>query len=228
MKTGAWRGFCCIYGMERVGAGKTGFFLPPVFADRLAVTFAEAKNEAVRKSLHFLVALSPAMALFSLPFAVALLLAGVLAYTLMERLRFSGVKIPVVSTITRMASREKDKGRFVLGPVTLGVGAALTLLLFPLPVATVGVFALAFGDGFASLAGRLFGRIRPAFLFGKSVEGSLACFTATALSVYAFSQNPLAASVAALVATAVEALPLEDYDNVALPLAVGIAVQWIL
>lgn len=123
---------------------------------------------------------------------------------------------------------ERDMGRFVLGPVTLGAGAVLALLLFPLPVATAGIFALAFGDGFASLAGRLFGRIRPAFLLGKSVEGSLACFAATGLSVYLVSQNHLVALVAAFVATAVEALPLEDYDNIALPLVVGAAVQWVL
>ena len=140
----------------------------------------------------------------------------------------SGVKVPVVSTITRMASRERDMGRFVVGPITLGIGAILTLLLFPLPVASAGIFALAFGDGFASLAGKLFGRIRPAFLYGKSVEGSAACFIATGLSVYLVSQNHMVALVAAFVATAVEALPLEDYDNIVLPLVVGVAVQWAL
>ncbi|MCL2609700.1 MAG: phosphatidate cytidylyltransferase, partial [Treponema sp.] len=92
----------------------------------------------------------------------------------------------------------------------------------------VGIFALAFGDGFASLVGRLFGRIRPAFLFGKSVEGSAACFGATFLSVYLLTRNHLVALAVAVLATALEALPLEDYDNIVLPLAVGFAVQWIL
>jgi len=214
--------------MEKLSLGKTAFFLPPVRVDGQTITFAEAKTEAVRKSLHFLIALSPGMAVISLPFTVVSLFAGVLAYTLMEQLRFSGVKVPLVSTLTKMASRERDTGRFVFGPVTLGIGAMLALLLFPLPVASAGIFALAFGDGFASLAGRLFGRIRPAFLFGKSVEGSTACFIATGLSVYLISQNYMVALTAASVATAVEALPLEDYDNIVLPLAVGVAVQWVL
>jgi dolichol kinase len=145
-----------------------------------------------------------------------------------ENLRLSGVKVPVVSALTKMASRERETGRFVLGPVTLACGAMLALMLFPLPVASAGIFAVAFGDGFASLVGKLFGRIRPAFLLGKSIEGSLACFLATAVSVYLVSHNYAAALIAALVATAVEALPLEDYDNLLLPVTVGIVVQWIL
>jgi len=214
--------------MEKVTLEKAAFLLPITRADGQAITFTEAKSEAVRKSLHLLIAISPGMAAISLPFTVLSLLAGVVAYTFMELLRFSGVKVPVISTITRVASRERDAGRFVAGPVTLGIGAMLALLLFPLPAASAGIFALAFGDGFASLAGKLFGRIRPAFLFGKSVEGSLACFVATGFSVYLISQNHMVALTAAFVATAVEALPLEDYDNIVLPLAVGLAVQWVL
>jgi len=214
--------------MEKVYTGKAPFSFLTARADGQTITFAGAKTEAVRKSLHFLIALSPGMATINLPFTVLLLSVGVFAYAFMELLRLSGVKVPVVSTITRMASRERDMGRFVVGPITLGIGAILTLLLFPLPVASAGIFALAFGDGFASLAGKLFGRIRPAFLYGKSVEGSAACFIATGLSVYLVSQNHMVALVAAFVATAVEALPLEDYDNIVLPLVVGVAVQWAL
>jgi len=218
--------------MEIASAGKVGVFIPTI--GRLAgyvgqsITPARAKSELVRKSLHFLIALSPAMATVGLPFAVLSLFVGIIAYTLMELLRASGVRVPVVSAITGMASRERDAGRFVFGPVTLGLGAILALLLFPLPAATAGIFALAFGDGFAGLAGRLFGRIRPAFLLGKSVEGSVACFMATGFSVYLLSHNVTVALVAASVATAVEALPLEDFDNVVLPLVVGFAVQLVI
>ena len=221
-----WHGFCYIFDMEKVFSGKAIFSLPATHADGQTITLAEAKSEAIRKTLHFLIALSPGMAAINLSLAVVSLFIGVFAYTFMELLRFSGVKVPVISSITRMASRERDKGRFVFGPVTLGIGAILTLMLFPLPAASAGIFALAFGDGFASLAGRLFGRIRPSFLLGKSVEGSAACFVATGLSVYLITQNHMVALIAAFVATAVEALPLEDYDNIVLPLAVGVAVQW--
>ena len=212
--------------MEKIFLGKTAFFPSIARADGNTISFAEAKSEALRKSIHFLIALSPAMAAMSLSLTVVSLSAGVVAYTFMELLRLSGVRVPVVSSLTGMASRERDRGRFVFGPVTLGMGAAFALLLFPLPVASAGIFALAFGDGFAGLVGRLFGRVRPAFLFGKSLEGSAACFVATGISVYLMSQNHAVALTAAIVATAVEALPLEDYDNIVLPLVVGAAVQW--
>jgi dolichol kinase len=195
---------------------------------RSAVIFADAKTELVRKAIHFLIALSPGMAAINYPLTVLALMAGVLGYTVMEQLRLAGVEVPLVSSLTNMASRPRDRGNFVLGPVTLGIGALLALLLFPSPAACIGIYALAFGDGFAGLIGKLFGRIRPAFLFGKSVEGSLACFTATFISAYIVSHSYFASLIAAFTATAVEALPLEDYDNVALPLVVGAVVQLAL
>jgi dolichol kinase len=196
-----------------------------VHTNGYSVIFAEARAEAVRKSLHFLIALSPGLAAVNYYLTVLALIAGVLCYTVMEMFRLSGVKVPMVSMLTRMASRPRDMGRFVLGPVTLGIGALLALTLFPSPAACIGIYALAFGDGFAGLVGKLFGRYRPAFLLGKSLEGSLACFTATFISAYMVSQSYLVSLVAASTATAVEALPLEDYDNIALPLVVGFVVQ---
>jgi Dolichol kinase len=188
---------------------------------------SELKTEIVRKSIHFLVALSPFMAAINRPVTVLFLIAGTLGYTLMECLRLYGVKIPVISSLTSMASRSRDMGRFVMGPVTLGFGALLALLLYPSPVASIAIYALAFGDGFASLVGKFFGKWRPAILCGKSVEGSLACFTAVFISALAVSNNINIALIAAFTATVVEALPLEDFDNMAIPVTVGLAVQFV-
>jgi dolichol kinase len=183
------------------------------------------RTEILRKSIHFLIALSPSMAAISRPATVLILMIGTLGYTFMEYLRLSGIKVPVISSITSMASRSRDHGRFVMGPVTLGMGALLALLLYPSPVAAIAIYALAFGDGFASLVGKFFGRIRPAFLLGKSVEGSLACFAAVLVTAYAVCGSVQIAFIAAFTAMVVEALPLEDYDNLALPVTVGMAVQ---
>jgi dolichol kinase len=185
------------------------------------------KTEFVRKTIHFLIALTPSMAAVNKLVTVSILFMGVLGYTYMEYLRLSGVKVPLVSSLTSMASRSRDMGRFVMGPVTLGLGALLALLLYPSPAAAVAIYALAFGDGFASLVGKFFGRMRPAFLCGKSVEGSLACFAAVLLSAYGVSGSMRIAFVAAFTAMIVEALPLEDYDNLALPITVGLAVQFV-
>ena len=188
---------------------------------------SELKTEIVRKSIHFLIALSPLLAAINRPVTVLFLMAGTLGYTLMEYLRLCGVKIPVISSLTSMASRSRDIGHFVMGPVTLGFGALLALLLYPSPVASIAIYALAFGDGFASLIGKFFGRWRPAILCGKSVEGSFACFTAVFISAFAVSHNVNIAFIAAFTATVVEALPLEDFDNMAIPVTVGLAVQFV-
>jgi dolichol kinase len=187
----------------------------------------ELKTEIIRKSIHFLIALSPSMAAVNRPLTVLFLLVGTVGYTWMETLRLSGVKVPLVSSLTRMASRSKDKGHFVMGPVTLGLGALLALLLYPSPAASIAIYALAFGDGFASLVGKFFGRLRPALLCGKSLEGSLACFAAVFIAAYQVSGNLRIALPAALTAMVVEALPLDDFDNIALPVMVGLAVQLV-
>ena len=185
----------------------------------------ELKSEIIRKMLHFLIALTPGLAAINKTATIALLVIGTLGYTLMEYFRFSGVKIPVFSTITSIASRPRDIGRFVMGPVTLGLGALLALLLYPSNAAAVAIYALAFGDGIASLAGKTIGRWRPAFMLGKSVEGSLACFIVVFTCAYAVCANAQIAFAAAFTATVVESLPLKDYDNLAIPVTVGLIIQ---
>jgi dolichol kinase len=184
----------------------------------------EIKTEVVRKLIHLLIALSVPLAALNRVLAVALLAGGTLVYAVFELLRFNGTEIPVISPLTALAMRNRDQGRFVWGPVTLGLGALSALLCFSLPAAAAAIYALAFGDGLSSLAGRLWGRLRPRFLFGKSVEGSCVCFTAVLISAYLSTGGTGPALAGALAATLVEALPLKDYDNLAIPLATGLAV----
>jgi dolichol kinase len=192
-----------------------------------AIDLPGFKTEAIRKAIHFLIALSPGMAAINHGFTVLLLAAGIVVYTCMECFRLSGVQVPLISKITRLASRGRDDGKLVLGPVTLGIGALLALLFYPAPASAIAIYALAFGDGFASLAGKLYGNIRPPFMMGKSLEGSTACFAAVLASAFMVSHSLQTAIVAAVVGTVVEALPLEDYDNIALPISVGLVVQFI-
>ena len=194
-----------------------------VFAQGLG-SFAEIRSELVRKAIHFLIAFTPLLASYNRSLALACLASGTLFYALAETARLSGIRVPVISALTAVAARDRDRGRFVLGPVTLGIGAMLSLLLYPNPAATIAIYSLAFGDGLASLVGKVFGRMRPAFLFGKSIEGSAACFLVVFATTARILGDIRIAFFAALTATLVEALPLEDYDNVALPMSVGLVV----
>ena len=176
------------------------------------------QHEFIRKSIHCLIGLTPLLAVWNYSFTIVFIAAGIFAYVYFESMRLNGFTIPIISSLTAMAARPKDEGRFILAPVTLGFGALLVLVLFPPLIAAIAIFALAFGDGFASLIGKIFGRIRPHFLFGKSVEGSLACFLAVFIASWRVSQSLSVSLTAAITATIVEALPLGDFDNILVPL----------
>jgi dolichol kinase len=191
----------------------------------------DLRSELLRKALHILIALSPTLAKISRPFTIALVAAGVVFYICMEGLRRRGIHIPLISSVTEFASRPRDQGHFVLGPVTLGTGALLSLILFPPQTAAIAIYALAFGDGAAGLVGRVFGRIRPGFLCGKSVEGSVVCFVvvfAVAWFVCRGEDSAIhTALIAAIAAVPIEALPTKDWDNITIPIAVGCAVHFL-
>jgi dolichol kinase len=186
----------------------------------------EIRSELVRKALHFFIALAPVLSSFHRWLTLILLAVGTLVYALLESLRMGGVRFPVISPLTDLASRERDKGHFVLGPVTLGMGAFLSILIFPRKTAEIAVFALAFGDGTASLAGKMFGRIRLP-LPGKTLEGSLACLLGTFISAALVSKSLPVAAAAALAAVTAEALPVRDWDNVIIPMVTGFTVLFL-
>ena len=100
----------------------------------------------------------------------------------------------------------------------------LALLLYPAPAASIAILALAFGDGLASLVGKLFGRIQIPYTGGKTIIGSAACFSAVFLSARALGADAAMALTVSFVSTMVEMLPLKDLDNIMLPLAAGTTV----
>lgn len=179
------------------------------------------RGEIVRKLLHFMVALVPLMANVDKNLTLLLLGTGIIFYTIMEKLRQEGVYVLLISDVTAFASRERDKGNFVLGPVTLGMGAMLALCLYPEPVSRIAIYALAFGDGLSSLIGKLIGGIKLPFTRGKTLAGSLACFAAVAVICYRILENPWEALLIGFVAAVLEALPTDDFDNILLPVGTG-------
>ena len=203
--------------------GRTGSATRGTGRRRQRPTAKVLRMELVRKGIHLLVVLVPTMAKMHRGATIAILAAGIAAYALFETLRRAGLEVPIVSRLTAISSRERDEGKFVLGPVTLGTGALLSVLLFPPQAADIAIYALGFGDGLSSLAGRYLGRMELPFTGGKSLEGSLTCFAAVLIASTAVSGDALRSIPIAMVATIVEAIPARDYDNIALPLATGLA-----
>lgn len=189
-------------------------------------------KELFRKSIHLGSALVPVVLEKNYWFTVGLLVFALIAYIICESLRLKGIKIPVVSRITELAARQRDEHKFVLGPVTMVLGILLCIFInsYP-PGCKIGIFALAFGDGLASLSGKLFGKVHIPFTRGKTVAGSLTCFTAVFISSFiVFSSVGEtgaamgAAGASVLLASAamfIELLPLADLDNIIIPPVIG-------
>lgn len=185
------------------------------------------RGELVRKALHMLIALVPGLATIAgvVP-TLGILALGVLVYSGAEHARLHGHPVLVISTVTVLASRPRDRGRFVAGPVTLGVGAMLALLLYPAPAAFLAIYALAFGDGIASLVGRAFGQTK--VMPGTTLEGSLACLVAVFAAGLALTADASISLLIAVAATFLEALPTDDMDNIILPVGVGMIATLLL
>jgi len=184
-------------------------------------TVEDLLKELFRKSIHICASIVPFLAARNFRLTIVSLSAVMCAYIWCEYRRLSGRYVPIVSRVTAIAARRRDDGRFVLGPVTMAFGVLFTLLLFPQKEAMTGIFALAFGDGIASLAGKAFGKTKIPLTKGKTLEGSLACLCAVYVSSLIALGNPLSALYVALAAMLIEVLPIKDYDNLLIPVCIS-------
>jgi dolichol kinase/phosphoserine phosphatase len=194
-----------------------GFF-PEGYETGITPAWLAVRHELFRKSIHLCAVAVPLLAMWSPAFTLWLVGIVTLCYAASELLRVVGVALPLFSAVTWRAMRSAESRGLVLGPFLFGVGIWLTLELFPLSAATVGILVLAIGDGAASLTGRLFGRTALVYNRQKTLVGSLTVFVVGA--VVAMSYLPLGWSLAVgIVASLLESLPLGAYDNLLLPLA---------
>ena len=178
-------------------------------------------KELFRKSIHICSSFVPFFLGLAYWPVICLLVLAVIVYTISEILRAKNINLPLISRVTEIAARKRDENRFVLGPVTLVCGILLAALLLPLDCARVGIFALAFGDGLASLMGKLIGKITIPGAHGKTAAGSLTYFFAVFISTFCCCGNCLTALIVALCAMFIEVLPLSDFDNLIIPPVIG-------
>ena len=185
-------------------------------------------KEAFRKCIHIMSAFVPLFAHFtSSNIAIITLFSLIFVYSIFEIFRLKGKRFFFISSVVEMANRERDEKRFSLGPVTLALGIIIVLYFFPLRIASIAIFSLSFGDGFASLIGKAYGKKK--FIFeGKTYAGSIACFVATFASQALFTYNVVFSFAIAFITFLIEALPLKDFDNVLIPVIVAISTEFLL
>jgi len=178
-------------------------------------------KELFRKTIHLCSCFVPIFLKIAYWPVIGLLCFALVLYIISEILRMKGHPLPLIAKITEVAARKRDENKFVLGPVTLVCGILLAALILPWGYARVGIYALAFGDGLASLAGKTFGHIKLPGTKGKTLAGSLTCFAAVFISTLCCSKNPLVSFLVALCGMFIEALPLADFDNLIIPISIG-------
>ncbi|MEG0505723.1 MAG: SEC59/DGK1/VTE5 family protein, partial [Raoultibacter sp.] len=207
--------------MENVwGLGLSGAYVLLVLGVSSVLSRKGASSEVTRKFVH--IALGGwwviAMVFFTSPLWAAILPA---AFIVVNGFAHRAQKLSFMS-------REQDN---TLGTVYYAVSLTL-LALFSFwigrpYVGALGVFCMAFGDGFAAVIGQRFGARSMLGVKGKSLSGSAAMFVASYVScavVLLIAGQPFALLVAlllAVVATALELFSVAGLDNLTVPLGVS-------
>lgn len=195
------------------------------FSTTNGIIFRQQKNsiakELFRKSIHICSSFIPFFLQIAYWHVVIGLTCICIFYCICELFRLKGKEIPLISKVTEVAARKRDENKFILGPVTLVIGILCAAIFFPLENARLGIFALAFGDGLASVSGKLFGKTHIPFTKGKTIVGSLTCFFAVFISLFCVTKNFFISLILAFITMFVELLPLKDFDNILIPIIVS-------
>ncbi|MBO5137556.1 MAG: phosphatidate cytidylyltransferase [Spirochaetaceae bacterium] len=186
----------------------------------------ELTKEIFRKAIHICAAFVPLLLRWAYKPVMILLTLVLIVYCIAEFIRYKGKTVPFISAITAAAARKRDENRFVLGPATLATGILVTAAFFNPCAAKIGILALAFGDGLASLVGKFFGRITIPFSDGKTVAGSQTCFIAIFCSTFLVTKRADVSFGVALTGMFIEILPLKDFDNLLIPIAIASISQF--
>mgnify|MGYP001615045673 CR=1 FL=1 len=178
-------------------------------------------QEIRRKVLHILIACMPFFPTGFYPITFIVIVLLMAAYAISECFRINGYSFPLLGSITRSSIRKAEERGFAFGPITLVLGASLSLIFFPPVISSTVIWMVAFADAAATIVGRGMGDHRIPYNVKKSVEGSLAAWIVAFLCGCVYL--PLfPAMLSGLFASLIESLPLRSLDNLFVPIGTGI------
>lgn len=126
--------------------------------------------------------------------------------------------------------RRRELHSFTGGTYLL-LASLVAMFLFSDPgIFIAAMLFLVIGDTVAALIGLRYGHMR---IYRKSIEGTLACLFSCIIIAYIVSILPqkslpfTVGVIGAIIATTVEALPIEVNDNVVIPIFSGAVMQII-
>jgi dolichol kinase len=181
------------------------------------------RRELQRKSLHVGMIIVPAW-VYLMPHTTALLglILATFATVAIDLLRLSDHRLRrFFLRLFRSVIRPHEE-EHLLGSTHYMIAALLSVVVFDHEIAIAALAFLVLGDAAAAIIGKRFGTPR---FWGKSPQGSFACFVVCLLVGWPLLASPWLALVGAVTATVAEAMPSPLDDNMRVPIFGGIAMQ---
>jgi len=141
-------------------------------------------------------------------------------------------------------TRRGDRKEILRGPLLYGVVFVILTIMYwkDSPIGIIALMLLSGGDGLADILGKRFGKHKLAWSRNKSWEGSTAMFVGgVGLTIFVlfifhkmgifitpFQNLVLPVVIIGIICTAIESLPLEEYDNLTVPITAVLFGHWLL
>lgn len=192
-------------------------------------------KESRRKIIHILVGFIAFSFIFLDRILIAVIIIGLIGCALAAN------QFPrIYNYIIR--EKELDEG-MLMGVITYTASILLLTLMFDPRIASAGILALGWGDGFATIIGKKYGKKRmhqdktligSASVFSFSLIGALISFlvipTAYSIITIPESNSCMSIIIAAIIASALTTINelYFDYDNINVPLTQSISLSILL
>lgn len=181
------------------------------------------RRELQRKSFHLAMIIVP-VGVYFLPYTPALLglIIATFATVAVDLMRLSDHRLRrfFLQLFRPLIRRHEEE--HLLGSTHYMIAALLSVVVFDHEIAIAALLFLVLGDAAAAIVGKRFGQ--PLF-WGKSPQGSIACFVVCLALGLWLLRSPELAVIGALTATVAEAMPSPLDDNMRVPIFSGIAMQ---
>jgi len=183
------------------------------------------KRELQRKSIHLGMIIIPIWIYVTPPnWALLGLIIATSATVAMDLLRLSDHRLRrFFLRLFRSLIRSHEQ-EHLLGSTYFMIAALLSVLAFDDTIAIAALTFLIIGDTAAAVVGKKYGK--PMY-WGKSPQGSLACFASCLIIGAALLDNQWVIVTGALAATVAEALPVPMDDNMRVPIVSGLVMQLV-
>lgn len=183
------------------------------------------KRELQRKSIHLGMIIIPLWVYIVPPdWALLGLIIATSATVVLDLLRLSDRRLRrFFLRLFRSLIRSHEE-EHLLGSTYFMIAALLSVLAFDDTIAIAALTFLILGDTVAAIVGKKYGK--PMY-WGKSPQGSLACFVCCLIIGAALLDNQWVIIAGALAATVAEALPVPMDDNMRVPIVSGLVMQYV-